>query len=348
MRRLLLDCVRRTGSFVWRGDFQPQGFQMTAGARKNNGQPRSVYILCLLAALLIWPAQHFFDMYSAGDDDDPDILLFSSPRLVKKMALGYDNLMADFYWMRTIQYYGRFDEADRRKIRYKNLYTLLDITTTLDPYYLDAYRTGCFFLAAEDPLGADQPEEALKLLDKGLSYHPEEWQLLYDKGFIYYWHLQDFRTAGETWLQAAAITGAPDWLSGLAAASVTRGGDLAVAIALWQDRFLQSTRENEKETALNRLISFKVAQDFWGWQALAEKYREENGVYPESLQILAEKHGLRYSLADPLGTPYEYDSQTGEVSLNDDTEVHYLRVPDIYMNSLVEAAPLTNLLPMVE
>jgi hypothetical protein len=37
-----------------------------------------------------------------------------SPALVKKMALGFDNLPADFYWMRAIQYYGRRDKADKR------------------------------------------------------------------------------------------------------------------------------------------------------------------------------------------------------------------------------------------
>ena len=318
---------------------------MTPDVCKNHGHSRAVYVVCLFAALLIWPTQRFIETHNAGNDDDPDILLFGTPGLVKKMALGYDGLLSDFYWMRTIQYFGNFEEADRRKIRYKNLNTLLDITTTLDPYYLDAYRTGCFFLAEEDPLGANQPEDAVKLLDKGFIYFPGEWRILYDKGFIYYWHLQDFIAAGETWLHAAEIPGAPEWLKGLAAASITRGGDFELAIALWRDRYLQSSRDNEKETAKNRLISFKVAQDLWGWHALAEKYRENHGTYPENLEALAAEHGLRYSLTDPLGMPYRYDPQTGEAALGEDTEIDYLAVPDIYMDRLVEAAPLTNLLP---
>jgi len=318
---------------------------MTADSRKNHGHANFIYILCLIAALLVWPTQHFIETHNVSDGEDPDILLFGSPRLVKKMALGYDELLADFYWMRTIQYYGRFDEADRRKVRYGNLHTLLDITTTLDPYYMDAYRHGSFFLASEDPIGAGKPEEALKLLDKGLLNNPEEWQFLYDKGFIYYWYLQDFVAAGETWLQAAAIPGAPDWFEGLATTSISRGGELNLAIALWQERYLQSTRETERETAKNRLISFKVAQDIWGWQALAEKYKEEKGAYPQSLKILAAEHGLRYSLTDPQGMPYQYDPQTGKVALGADSVVHYLTVPDIYIDTLVNAAPLTNILP---
>ena len=318
---------------------------MTAAALKKHGHSCSVYILCLLAALLIWPTQRFIETHGAGDEEDPDILLFSSPGLIKKMALGYHDLLADFYWMRTIQYFGNFDAADKRKVRYKNLYTLLDITTTLNPHHLDAYRTGSFFLAAESPLGSDQPEEALKFLNKGLRNHPAEWPLLYDKGFVYYWYLQDFKAAGETWLQAAEIPGAPEWMTSLAAASLSRGGELDLAMVLWQDRYLQATRENERETAKNRLLSFKVAQDIWGWQALAEKYREQNGAYPKSLETLAAEHGMRYSLTDPLGLPYQYDPQTGEAALNVDTEVRYISVPDIYFDTLVNAAPLINILP---
>lgn len=318
---------------------------MTPAGTEDHGHSKFIYVICLIAALLIWPVQRFIETHGTVADDDPDILLFVSPKLVKKMALGYDGLLADFYWLRTIQYYGDFDAADKRKFRYRNLYTLLDITTTLDPYNLDAYSAGAFFLAADDPLGAGQPDKALELMDRGISYHPSEWRLTYDKGFVYYWYLQDFKAAGETWLQAASVPGAPDWLNSLAAASMTRGGQLDVAIALWQERYLQALRDTEREAAQNHLLSFKIAQDTWGWQYLAEKYREENGGYPENLETLAAQYGLRYSLTDPLGVPYRYDPQTGGVALNDDTEVNYLSIPDIYKDTLIKAAPLISLLP---
>jgi hypothetical protein len=45
-----------------------------------------------------------------------------------------------------VQYYGRHDEADRRPVRYKSG-AVLDITTTLDPDMVEAYRAGSTFLA---------------------------------------------------------------------------------------------------------------------------------------------------------------------------------------------------------
>src|SRR3974377_2183287 len=118
-------------------------------------------------------------------------LYFGSPAAVKKIALGYDGLVADVYWMGTIQYYGRREEAARRQVRYKNLGRLLDITTTLDPDLLDAYHAGSCFLAEADPVGAGQPYEAIKLLDKGISRHPQEWQLFFDRGFVHFWFTKD-------------------------------------------------------------------------------------------------------------------------------------------------------------
>ncbi len=87
---------------------------------------------CFGAALLILPVQNRIDAQMNRTTIDPDILYFSSPRMVKAMALGYDDLVADVYWMRAIQYYGRREEAARRRVPYKNLAALLDIVTTLD------------------------------------------------------------------------------------------------------------------------------------------------------------------------------------------------------------------------
>ena len=166
---------------------------------------RQVWIwggIFLICAAMIKPAQDHVERRLGDPGQEPDQLYFNSPSVLKRMALSYDRLLADLYWMRVIQYYGRRDEADKRPVRYKNLATLLDITTTLDPDLMDAYRAGSIFLAEADPVGAGQPQEALKLLDKGIRTHPQEWKFWYDKGFIYYLYLQDYSRAGEAWRAA--------------------------------------------------------------------------------------------------------------------------------------------------
>ena len=300
------------------------------------GDTRIVWIalVFLVCAALVKPVQDRMDARVGDPGLDPDLLYFSSPAAVKRMALGYDCLLADFYWMRTIQYYGRRDEADRRVVRYKNLPKLLDITTTLNPDLLDAYRSGSSFLAEADPIGAGRPGEALKLLDKGLRTHPQEWRLMYDKGFIYYWFLKDYKAAGDTWLAASRLPEAPHWMEGLAAASLTKGGAMDIAVSLWERQYRESGRANIRENARNHLLSIQVAKDLWTLEFLLEKYQLEHDSFPRNLQELVRGKARKYSLVDPLGTPYEYDSRTGEVKLSAESKVRFLKIPESFREEL--------------
>ncbi len=292
------------------------------------------YGICLICAILIKPVQDHLESRLGEGGPEPDLLFFSSPTLVKKMALGYDGLFADFYWMRVIQYYGRRDEADKRPVRYKNLSTLLDITTTLDPDLLDAYRTGCYFLAEADPIGAGQPLEALELLDKGIRVHPEEWRLYYTKGFIHYWFLQDYKAAGEVWLSGSRKKEAPPWMPSLAAMSFSKGGALETAIGLWQREYEESSRADIKDNARNHLISFRVTRELFRLESLIEKYKAKSGSYPRSLKELLGGQKREYAIVDPLGTPYDYNSHTGAVKLSPQTKVKLLRIPEAYKEQL--------------
>ena len=301
---------------------------------RQTGQPWLILGICLVCAVLVKPVQDRFESRRGEPEPEPDLLYFSSPAALKSMALGYDSLLADFYWMRTIQYYGRREEADKRPVRYKNLSTLLDITTTLDPNLEDAYRVGAIFLAESDPIGAGQPHEALKLLDKGIRTHPQDWRLHYDKGFIYYSFLEDYRAAGEAWLAASRLSSAPVWMAGLAAMSMSKGGAIEIALALWQRQYQESNRKDIRENARNHLLSFQVARDLWTLELLLEKFREATGSYPKNLQELSRGQKRRCATVDPSGVPYAYTPQTGAVTLNPESKIQYLQVPETYKNDL--------------
>ena len=290
-----------------------------------------VFLVC---ALLIKPVQDRLELRLGRAGQEPDLLYFSSPSVVKRIALGYDHVVADFYWMRVIQYYGRRDEADKRPIRFKNLATLLDITTTLDPHLLDAYSSGGTFLSEPDPVGAGQPQQALKLMDKGIRAHPGEWRLYYQKGFVYYWYLRDYRAAGEVWRAASQLASAPHWMEPLAAMSLSKSGSVQIAIALWQRQYRESTRADVKENARNHLLSIEAAADIWTLEFLRDKYLATHGHYPESLRELVRGKEEKYRIVDPLGTPYEYNYITGAVKPSPEAKFKYLYVPDSFKAQL--------------
>src|SRR5947207_8537740 len=118
---------------------------------------------------------------------DEDAVYVTSGSALRRLSGAYNVLAADVYWIRAIQYYG----AAKRRLagqplapepppmlaavestEYSQLYTLLDITTTLDPLFDIAYRFGSVFLAESYPAGAGRIAFAVKLLDKGFRARP--------------------------------------------------------------------------------------------------------------------------------------------------------------------------------
>jgi hypothetical protein len=69
------------------------------------------------------------------------VLYLWSGEHVKRLVPGFENLAADLYWLRTVQYFGgqRLFVSDKR---FELLRPLIDITTTLDPRLEIAYRYG--------------------------------------------------------------------------------------------------------------------------------------------------------------------------------------------------------------
>jgi hypothetical protein len=289
----------------------------------------------LCAALLIVPVQHRLDASLARSAMDQDVLYFSSPSMVKSLALGYDGLLADLYWMRTIQYYGRRDEAALRKVPYKNLAALLDIITTLDPQMVDVYRSGSVFLAESEPIGAGQPAEAIRLLDKGMASLPLDWRFLFDKGFIYFWYIKDYQQAGRAWLAASRMAGSPPWLEALAARGLSQGGAVETAKELWRHQLENSARADIRENASNHLASIRVDEDRWTLEFFVSKYAAAHGSFPPSLDALVSAGFIRFVPHDPSNVEYFYDPASGTVRLSPDSKVRYLTLPYDYQKAFI-------------
>ena len=121
--------------------------------------------------------------------DDARVWIFASDRPLRDAER--DALLADVYWIRALQHYGRERLKPSEARRYELLYPLLDLATTLDPRFTIGYRFGAIFLAEPHPGGAGRPDLAIALLKNGVARNPEKWDYYHDIGFIYYWNLHD-------------------------------------------------------------------------------------------------------------------------------------------------------------
>jgi len=258
-------------------------------------------------------------LYQNQERETERILYVRSSDAAKRLTLDFDALAADLYWIRAIQHYGGDRLTGTRKTKYELLYPLLDLTTTLDPYFTIAYRFGAIFLSEAAPGGPGRPDQAIQLLQKGLISQPHKWQYFHDIAFVHYWHLRDFKTAADWFQRAADQPGAPNWLRPLAAGMLTAGNDRSSARLLWT-QILQSDQEWLRTTATRSLRQLDALDFIDKLQPIVARFPPAPGT-PYSWVDLARRGILRGIPLDPAGTPFEIDPATGTISVSKDSSL---------------------------
>jgi hypothetical protein len=228
-------------------------------------------------------------------------LLVRSAPLLKKLSLGYDSLLADIYWTRAVQYYGTMVVIPGEK--FDLLWPLLDITTTLDPKLVIAYRFGAIFLS-EPAVGAGRADLAAELVERGVAANPDDWQLDADLGFLYYWYLKDYAKASAAYLEASKKPDAPVLMKMMAAEVAAKGDSFAASTAIWSEIFETAQDPAVKNNAYQHLQSLQAQQDLLALDKYAEDYRQRNGRYPATTTELYESGILSGVPLDPAGVAY--------------------------------------------
>src|SRR5215510_408445 len=173
----------------------------------------------------------------------PGVQWVQSPGLMRRLAVGFNAIWADIYWIRAVQYYGDTRLSTDEKKNYDQLYPLLDITTSLDPHFNIAYRFGSILLSEGYPNGPGQADQAIVLLQKGIRETPNKWQYYHDAGFVNYWWRRDAQAAADWFLKGAKLPGAPNWLQPLAATVLAEHGEREASRDLWVQ--LATTAEHD-------------------------------------------------------------------------------------------------------
>lgn len=253
------------------------------------------------------------------------LLYLRSGRAADRLMLSFDAVAADVYWIRAIQHYGRDAKSTRTADRFTLLQPLLDLTTTLDPYFNIAYRFGAVFLAFDPPDGPGRPDQAIALLEKGLKHNPDRWQYAMDVGYIHYWYTRDVMQASRWFGRAAAMPHAPEWLRPLPAMMLVQGGDRMAA--RWMLKELANSEEAYLRRAAERSIAYINALDGMDTlEGLIEEYHTSHHVYPTGWSDLVRARMLTGVPLDhgKTGVPFVYDSVSHRVTLSPDSSLYAL------------------------
>jgi hypothetical protein len=269
--------------------------------------------MCLAGAIALRAASD--RVIAKPDVDRPELLYIRSPEVARRAALRYQGLAADLYWIRAIQHFGQEHLAPPTHVRtYGLLYPLLDMATTLDPYFSIAYRFGAIFLGEPYPGGPGRPDLAIALLKKGLAAQPTKWQYMQDLGFVYYWHLRDYKTAASYFQRAADLEGAPTWLRPLAAVTLAEGGHRAASRTLWE-QLAQSEEDWLRDSARLRLTQLDAMDTIDALRARVDQYRQQHPGQPVTWDRLVAARMLPGVPLDSSGTPFALDPGTGYITV---------------------------------
>lgn len=274
-------------------------------------------IACLTGAVLL--LRRIDSMRSGATLEE--VLYIPSPRLLKRMSLGYNGLLADVYWTRAVQYFG--GKHRQRALRYDLLAPLLDVTTELDPHLLIAYHFGSIFLAQQPPEGAGMPEKAAPLVERGIQANPDTWQLYYDLGFLEYIELGNPAAAAQAFERGSRVPGAHPFLKVMAASMAEQAGKLETARLLWTMTYETTEDAMIRDNARKHLRALRVDEDVQHLEALVQEYERRTGRLPTSLIELVETGYLRGIPVDPLGRPYKL-THDGRIEVADPDSLPFI------------------------
>ena len=268
--------------------------------------------------------------------DEP---LYVNPATAKHLALAFNGIAADWYWMRSLQYVGRnivaFEDTHPESFTLADvdihlLPSLLRMSTTLDPHFIAPYEYGAFVLPE---LSSD---EAIALVSSGIANNPSSWRLHQHLGYIY-WRRKDYEKAGDTYAAGGRLPGAPPWMAAMGARMKAEGGSRDAAREMYQHLANATTDKAILEMVDKQLMRLDSLDERDAIRKVLTQFKESNGRCALSwrevqdglrrvrMQSGANAYVLKFDSAaaplDPSGTPYELIKNGCDVGLDINTKV---------------------------
>lgn len=262
-----------------------------------------INLVCLLVffgcAASLYPVQKAFDT-ARGEELPEEILYLSSGETIKRLSLGFEALVADCYWIRTVQYFGRKftgtaensgnQQAEKLNKKYMPLLApLLDIVVTLDPKQMSAFSYGSNFLSEVDG------DAAVALLKRGIAELKRtslenirfKFQVtqMYQQTAYTYWRMGKYQEAAATYHEASLYSTNPQIMLAMEAAMKAQSNDRSTAYAMFEQMKQQALENNESliaDTADWRIRHLRSLDQRDFLNRMLDLYKQQTGTCPTS------------------------------------------------------------------
>ena len=262
--------------------------------------------------------------------DEP---LYVSPATARRMALAFNGLAADWYWMRSLQYTGGkivdFEDSHSEAftlgdLNLRLLPSLLKTSTALDPQFIAPYEYGALVLPEVST------DEAIALVNSGIANNPTAWRLHQHLGYIY-WKRKDYPRSSATYAAGGKLPGAPLWMAAMGARMSAEGGSRDAAREMYRHLYEASDDPAVKEMVEQQMMRLDYLDQREAIQNVLNAYRAANGRCASSWRDVANQlRTLGVTLdpktgapLDPSSTVYELIKNGCDVGLNINTKVPF-------------------------
>lgn len=246
--------------------------------------------------------------------------LYFSPSLLAAAGRDFRGLIADWYWINSLQYVGgklvenkgKVNINDLKPLNPRLLYPMLDTASTLDPKFTTVYTYGASVLPAIDT------QLAIKLAQKGITENPDNWHLYHNLGYIY-WQMKDYPRAADAYLQGSGKPDAPAWMKQMSANMTAKGGSREFALDVYKQMFESAEDDQTKKFAELRYMEMQSLNELdnlnSAMKIFIEKFSRCPRNFNETLPYL-DKRFLHINqsseITDPTGIPYVLAVENGQ------------------------------------
>jgi len=253
----------------------------------------------LLAGWAAHTSNHKLEAFEHEAIESGEIGPLPNGEVLRVASLGFERLVADLYWIRSVFYVG---SESAREANYPGAEPLAQLITDIDPGFTSAY------VLLGSVLGSLRydADAAIRLLEKGTK-NTNYWRIPFLLGFQYFMEKGDYRRGAES-LQVAYDLGGPSYLPLLVSRLYAHGGDLDTSILFLRAQIRQERFPKVKLKLERRLRDALIQRDLARLQAAIELHAEQRGTLPKDLAALESAGFWSGPAADPEGLPYRIEN----------------------------------------
>lgn len=240
----------------------------------------------LLLGAAVYQGVLFHQIAPPARDTEAGLIFLPSPAQARVLSLGYTSIVADYYWVKALQYY---TNPANDRLQYKNLPDYLDVVVGIDPDYRYAYK----FAGLVVPYDTGRyrfrhTKRSTSFLERGVKRFPDWWELHFLLGYNYLNFANEPVKASEEFKRAAALPGAPAYLHAFSARTLAVGGQLDRAMLLAEELARNSEDPEIRDMMQKRFEDLKLEQELQRIEAGARAYKERHGAFPIGVQTMVD------------------------------------------------------------